>query len=313
MGGVSATANPIANSSGSVTNQAIQVLQGPYVTNSYGNGISCQGPTMNFTPYVTHSKSYQLPFERYHNEPQYNATDFKGRKVEIQQQVKNYPWEEWYDNRTYISDGSDGNEVGSEQRWFPDGSDMTIVIEQIQPDGIPDKPGQILWEKPVRTGQQDNYSTNIGFSATLSFPLDGGLQERCKAAADTHTALMQQNLANKRLDFEIARLKNCGELMKSGISFHPKSRYYAICADVVVQNVNTIPQHRHSIPSSSLQSSRVANPSSRDTYSQQSQMQTTLGASSPIRSVPSSMLSSQQVSPLLTKDQQEVLQILPKR
>ena len=134
---------------------------------------------------------------------------------------------------------------------------------------------QILWEKPVRTGQQDNYSTNIGFSATLSFPLDGGLQERCKEAADTHTALMQQNLANKRLDFEIARLKNCGELMKSGISFHPKSRYYAICADVVVQNVNTIPQHRHSIPSSSLQSSRVANPSSHDTYLQQSQMQTT--------------------------------------
>ena len=37
VGGVSATANPIANSSGSVTNQAIQVLQGPYITNTYGN------------------------------------------------------------------------------------------------------------------------------------------------------------------------------------------------------------------------------------------------------------------------------------
>ena len=36
VGGVSATANPIANSSGSVTNQAIQVLQGPYITNTYG-------------------------------------------------------------------------------------------------------------------------------------------------------------------------------------------------------------------------------------------------------------------------------------
>ena len=40
VGGVSATANPIANSSGSVTNQAIQVLQGPYVTNTYGGGVS---------------------------------------------------------------------------------------------------------------------------------------------------------------------------------------------------------------------------------------------------------------------------------
>ena len=37
IGGVSATANPVANSSGSVTNQAIQVLQGPYITNTYGN------------------------------------------------------------------------------------------------------------------------------------------------------------------------------------------------------------------------------------------------------------------------------------
>ena len=36
IGGVSATANPVANSSGSVTNQAIQVLQGPYITNTYG-------------------------------------------------------------------------------------------------------------------------------------------------------------------------------------------------------------------------------------------------------------------------------------
>ena len=53
VGGVSATANPVANSSGSVTNQAIQVLQGPYITNTYGNGIQCQGPTMNLTPFIT--------------------------------------------------------------------------------------------------------------------------------------------------------------------------------------------------------------------------------------------------------------------
>ena len=52
IGGVSATANPVANSSGSVTNQAIQVLQGPYITNTYGNGIQCQGPTMNVTPFL---------------------------------------------------------------------------------------------------------------------------------------------------------------------------------------------------------------------------------------------------------------------
>ena len=63
VGGISATANPIANSSGSVTNQAIQVLQGPYITNTYGNGISCQGPTMNVTPFLTGNIAMKRPYE----------------------------------------------------------------------------------------------------------------------------------------------------------------------------------------------------------------------------------------------------------
>ena len=63
VGGISATANPIANSSGSVTNQAIQVLQGPYITNTYGNNIQCQGATMNVTPYLTGTGNFKRPFE----------------------------------------------------------------------------------------------------------------------------------------------------------------------------------------------------------------------------------------------------------
>ena len=45
IGGVSATANPVANSSGSVTNQAIQVLQGPYITNQYGDCLLYTSPS----------------------------------------------------------------------------------------------------------------------------------------------------------------------------------------------------------------------------------------------------------------------------
>ena len=70
VGGVSATANPIANSSGSVTNQAIQVLQGPYITNTYGGGVQCQGSTVNFTPYVQFADSRKDPWEDFYNEPQ---------------------------------------------------------------------------------------------------------------------------------------------------------------------------------------------------------------------------------------------------
>ena len=46
---------------------------------------------------------------------------------------------------------------------------------------------------------------------TWSTPLDKDLQDQCKKAAATQIALQQQLTANKRLDFEIARLKNCGD------------------------------------------------------------------------------------------------------
>ena len=209
VGGVSATASPVANSSGSVTNQAIQVLQGPYITNTYGGGIQCQGPTRNFTPYVTGTASASKPYEPYYMDPVYDVTDNFGA----------------FD--------ADGNPMG---------------------DGILDNPGDIIFQKKTRTGQKDNYSLGVGFSMTWSTPTDKKLQALCKEAAKTQIKLQQQLTANKRLDFEIARLKNCGNLLKEGISFHPKSPYYSICADVVVRDVTYIKPHIHSIPSTSSSS-----------------------------------------------------------
>jgi len=45
-------AGPTAAATGNVTNQAVQVLQGPYAVNTYGAGVSCQGPTMSMSPFV---------------------------------------------------------------------------------------------------------------------------------------------------------------------------------------------------------------------------------------------------------------------
>jgi hypothetical protein len=45
-------AGPSASATGNVTNQAVQVLQGPYAVNTYGGGVSCQGPTMSFAPFA---------------------------------------------------------------------------------------------------------------------------------------------------------------------------------------------------------------------------------------------------------------------
>ncbi len=206
VGGVAATAAPVANSSGSVTNQAIQVLQGPYITNTYGGGIQCQGETVNFTPYITGSVAATKPFEDYYDDPVYDMSDNFGA----------------FDD--------EGNSIG---------------------DGILDNPGSVQFYRPIRTGQKDNYNLSIGFSATWSKPRDKKLQDLCKEAAVTQIKLQQQLTANKRLDFELARLKNCGQLKKDGISFHPRSPYYKVCADVVVMNKDKIAPHIHSIPTSS--------------------------------------------------------------
>lgn len=197
VGGVSATAAPVANSSGSVTNQAIQVLQGPYITNAYGGGIQCQGPTMNFTPYVTGAVAAQKPFQGYYNDPVYDVTDNFGA----------------FDD--------DGDPIG---------------------DGILDNPGKVLFTKKTRTAQKDNYNLGVGFSVTWSKPMDKKLQDLCKDAAKTQVELQQQIISSKRLEFELARLRNCGNLAKDGIQFHPRSPYYKICADVLINNP---PGHEH--------------------------------------------------------------------
>ena len=115
-------------------------------------------------------------------------------------------------------------------------------------DDVPDNPGEILYYKPTRTGQKDSSTLSLGLSATWSKPLDKKLQEQCKQAAAANINLMNQAVANKRLDFEIARLKNCGELMKAGIMFHPKSPYHKVCADVVLLNPpGVVGEHTHTL------------------------------------------------------------------
>ena len=258
VGGVSATAAPVANSSGSVTNQAIQVLQGPYITNTYGGGVQCQGPTLNITPYVTGSASASKPYEDYYDTPVYDMRDLTGA----------------FDD--------DGNPIA---------------------DGAPDNPGSVLWYQPTRTGQKDNYNLSVGVSATWSRPQDKKLQALCKEAAESQIAMQRQLTANKRLDFELARLKTCANLMKEGIYFHPKSPNYVLCADVVVTNVNHIKPHVHSIPSPSVSESHV----SESAADLGAPLQIPQGQSYPLSPQSSSVPSSQQVSPLLTEDQQEVL------
>lgn len=139
-------AGPSASATGNVTNQAVQVLQGPYALNTFGSGVSCQGPTMSIAPFAM------------------------------------------------------GNLSG--------GADPTTY---------------------------QAHSGNAGVSMGLNFPLDGSLQEICKARAKVEIQRQQAEADKARLDFELVRLLKCGEAIKNGISFHPDSPYHKICADVVVK------------------------------------------------------------------------------
>jgi len=149
---------------------------------------------LTVTPYVNRSKSWQLPYEAYYDDPVYDISD-------------------------------------------------------LNDDGVLDNPGSVLYTMPTRTGQKDSLNWSGGLSLQVTVPLDGGLQERCKAMVDTSIKLNQQSIETRRLEYEIARLKNCGELRLKGISFHPKSPYYRVCADVVITpKPGQVLPHKHAIP-----------------------------------------------------------------
>jgi len=200
---VSSTAAPVANSSGSVTNQAVQVVPSRQFTNTYGGGISCQGATLNINPFLSTTTSWATPYEKFYSEPVYDTVDLIGA----------------FD--------SEGNAI---------------------PDGRPDRAGHVLFNRPIRTGQKTNFSVNGGITATISIPLDRSHVRSCRRAAEKQVALLDAKLADSRLNYEVARLKNCGELMKQGIMFHPDSPYAKICADVVLLNPpGVVAPHTHKI------------------------------------------------------------------
>ena len=172
-----------------MSNQAVQILQGSAITNTYGGNIQCQGPTLTVTPYLNRTKSWGLPYEYSYDDPVYDLSD-------------------------------------------------------LDDDGRLDNPGDDLFFKDTRTGQKDNHNWNVGLSIQATIPLDQSLQDRCKEAVDTQIAIQQQHLANKRLDFEISRLKHCGELKMKGIRFAKNSPYEKVCRDVLVHR--PVP-HTHSI------------------------------------------------------------------
>ena len=69
--------NTTSNSSGSVVNQAVQVVpsrQFQYQMNT----ITCQGATLNISPFVSTTYGFATPFESHFNRPVYSRRDIEG-------------------------------------------------------------------------------------------------------------------------------------------------------------------------------------------------------------------------------------------
>ena len=121
--------------------------------------------------------------------------------------------------------------------------------------------GEILFHQSTRTGQKDNFSLNLGASITFSVPLDKRFQERCLKNAKLQGDHQQQLIDNKKLDFIIATLRECGNLKLQGIEYAPSSPYYKICEHVIVKaKMGQVLPHRHLISSPSTE----VNPVSHD-------------------------------------------------
>ena len=193
LANVSQTASPIANTSASLTNMAIQQLNGNLVQNQYGGGVVCQGPMVTFSPFITDSHSFSKPREY------------------------------WYDSPVYSDEG------------------------------------ELLFHQRTRTGQKDNFSLNLGASITFSVPLDKRFQERCLKNAKLQGEHQQQLIDNKKLDWHIARLRECGKLKLGGIEFAKDSPYFHLCEDVVVKpKMGQVLPHRHLISSPSQEVNPVS-------------------------------------------------------
>ena len=115
--------------------------QGSTLTITHGNGVAWQGATLSVTPFATLQDSWKEPYEDYYNEPVFDNSDL--------------------DN-----------------------------------DGLLDNPGSVLYYKPTRTGQKTNHSIGWGISMNITIPLDKRHNEGCLKAANTQNELNKQKLSN---------------------------------------------------------------------------------------------------------------------
>ena len=123
-----------------------------------------------------------------------------------------------------------------------------VYNEATDSDGNLTNAGEILFFRENYSGNKDATSFNFGIAATISVPLDKRFQDACLKSATTQEKIQRQLLSKERLNYELARLKNCGQLYRDGIRFTKDSKYYSLCEDVeVVEKMGQVIPHTHKL------------------------------------------------------------------
>ena len=123
-----------------------------------------------------------------------------------------------------------------------------VYNEATDEDGNLTNAGEILFFRENYSGNKDATSFNFGIAATISVPLDKRFQDACLKSATTQEKIQRQILSKERLNYELARLKNCGQLYRDGIRFTKDSKYYSLCEDVeVVEKMGQVIPHTHKL------------------------------------------------------------------
>ena len=123
-----------------------------------------------------------------------------------------------------------------------------VYNEATDSDGNLTNAGEILFYRENYSGNKDATSFNFGIAATISVPLDKRFQDACLKSATTQEKIQRQILSKERLNYELARLKNCGELYRNGIRFTKDSKYYSLCEDIeVVEKMGQVIPHTHKL------------------------------------------------------------------
>jgi hypothetical protein len=188
----SSTAAPVAQSSSSVSNQAVQVLQGNLIESQFGGGVVCQNSMLTISPFVTTTYNQKRPQDLRYDTPVYNMA-------------------------------------------MDDSGNLTNA-------------GEILYYQENYSANKDSLGINFGIAATFSIPLGSAYQDACLRSATTQEKIQNQILNNKKLDYELARLKNCGELKIAGIQYAKSSIYHKICEDVIVtEKMGQVIPHAHKL------------------------------------------------------------------